>query len=53
MYKGLSNAEKWSIRELLKEKRGAWGTDRADRWLPSEIANEIDAIFSEYYDMTK
>ena len=32
---------------------GAWGTDRADRWLPSEIANEIDAIFSEYYEMTK
>ena len=32
---------------------GAWGADRADRWLLSEIANEIDAIFSEYYEMTK
>ena len=32
---------------------GAWGTDRADRWLPSEIASEIDDIFQEYYEMTK
>ena len=32
---------------------GAWGTDRADRWLPSEIADEIDDIFREYYEMTK
>ena len=32
---------------------GAWGTDRADRWLPSEIADQIDDIFREYYEMTK
>lgn len=32
---------------------GAWGADRADRWLPSEIADEIDDIFREYYGMTK
>ena len=32
---------------------GAWGTERADRWLPPEIASEIDAIFSEYYETTK
>ena len=32
---------------------GAWGTGRADRWLPSEIADEIDEIFREYYEMTK
>lgn len=32
---------------------GVWGMDRADRWLPSEIANEIDDIFREYYEMTK
>ncbi len=35
------------------EIAGAWGTDRADRWLPSEIADEIDDIFREYYEMTK
>ena len=32
---------------------GAWGCDRADRWLPSEICEEIDSVFSEYYEMTK
>ena len=32
---------------------GAWGTDRADRWLPSEICEEIDSIFSEYYACTR
>lgn len=32
---------------------GAWGTERADRWLPSEIASDIDDIFREYYEMTK
>ena len=35
------------------EIAGAWGTDRADIWLPSEIAEEIDNIFSEYYEMTR
>lgn len=28
---------------------GAWGTDRASIWLPSEIADEIDGIFSELF----
>ena len=32
---------------------GAWGTDRADRWLPREICDEIDEIFSEYYNATR
>ena len=35
------------------EIAGAWGTDRADRWLPSEIAAEIDEIFSELYRCTR
>lgn len=30
MYKGLSNAEKWSIKELLNEKRGAWALKYAN-----------------------
>ena len=32
---------------------GAWGTDRADRLLPREICDEIDEIFSEYYNATR
>lgn len=28
---------------------GAWGTDRADRWLPREICDEIDEVFREYF----
>ena len=32
---------------------GARGTDRADRWLPREICDEIDEIFSEYYNATR
>lgn len=35
------------------EIRGYWGTDRAEVWLPSEICNEIDAIFEEYYNCIK
>lgn len=35
------------------EIRGAWGTDRAEVWLPSEICNEIDAIFEELYECVK
>lgn len=35
------------------EIAGAWGSDRADIWLPSEIAEEIDEIFAEYYTMTR
>ena len=29
--------------------RGAWGSDRDEVWLPSEICAEIDAIFEEYF----
>ena len=32
---------------------GAWGTDRVSVWLPSEICNEIDAIFEDLYNCTK
>ena len=28
---------------------GAWGCDRATAWLPSEVCEEIDSIFSEYF----
>ena len=35
------------------EIAGAWGTDTADRWLPREICDEIDEIFSEYYNATR
>ena len=31
------------------EIAGAWGTDRVEVWLPSEIAAEIDEVFAEYY----
>lgn len=29
--------------------KGAWGCDREQSWIPSEIVEEIDSIFSEYY----
>lgn len=32
---------------------GTWGADKAEAWLPSEIAEEIDQIFEEYYELTK
>ena len=32
------------------EIAGACGTDRAESWLPSEIADEINDIFREYYE---
>ena len=35
------------------EIAGAWGTERASAWLPSEIAEEINTIFEEYYEMIK
>ena len=28
--------------------KGAWGTDREESWIPSEICEEIDEIFREY-----
>lgn len=33
--------------------KGAWGCDRAEAWIPSEIVDEIDDIFREYYEMTR
>lgn len=35
------------------EIAGAWGTDRAEAWLPSEIADEINVIFRDYYEGTR
>ena len=32
------------------EVRGFWGSDEASAWLPSEIAEEIDNIFEEFYN---
>ena len=32
---------------------GRWGSDRVSVWLPSEISNEIDDIFKEYYKCLK
>lgn len=31
------------------EIRGAWGSKRAETWLPSEICNEIDSCMEEKY----
>ena len=33
--------------------KGYWGCDREEAWIPSEICEEIDSIFEEYYEMTK
>lgn len=35
------------------EIKGRWGSDAVNIWLPSEISNEIDAIFEEYYNCIK
>ena len=35
------------------EVEGFWGSDRAEAWIPSEICEEIDDIFSEYYEATR
>ena len=32
---------------------GAWGADRASAWIPSEICDEINAIFCELYECTR
>lgn len=32
------------------EIKGFWGSDRESAWLPSEIADEIDNIFEEFYN---
>ena len=33
--------------------KGAWGTDREESWIPSEINDEIDEIFREYYESSR
>lgn len=30
--------------------KGAWGCDREESWIPSEIVEEIDDIFREWYE---
>ena len=35
------------------EVKGYWGTDRAERWIPSEICEEIDSIMEEYYSIVR
>lgn len=35
------------------EVKGYWGTDRATKWIPSEICEEINGIMEEYYDMVR
>lgn len=35
------------------EIAGAWGTDRASRWLPSEICEELNEVFGELYRCTR
>ena len=52
VYVALGGPNVW-IDTRREEIGGAWGTDREEVWLPSEIAKEIDDIFSEYYEMTK
>lgn len=32
---------------------GAWWTDKASVWLPSEICEEINGVFEEYYAATR
>ena len=31
------------------EVEGYWGSDRATAWIPSEICEEIDALYSDIY----
>lgn len=35
------------------EVQGYWGSDRASAWLPSEVCEEINAIFEELYNCTR
>lgn len=48
VYVALGGPNVW-IDTRRGEIGGAWGADRADQWLPREICDEIDEIFSEYY----
>ena len=52
VYVALGGPNVW-IDTRRGEIGGAWGADRADRWLPREICDEIDEIFSEYYNATR
>lgn len=33
--------------------KGFWGTDTYERWVPSEICDEINGIFEELYNCTR
>lgn len=33
--------------------KGAWGSDREEAWIPSEVCEEINAIFAELYSCIK
>ena len=52
VYVALGGPNVW-IDTRRGEIGGAWGSDRADRWLPREICDEIDEIFSEYCNATR
>ena len=32
---------------------GAWGTERATAWIPSEICEEIDSVFEDLYQCSR
>ena len=32
---------------------GYWGTDKAEAWIPSEVCDEINAIFEEQYNAAR
>lgn len=32
---------------------GYWGTDKAEAWIPSEVCEEINAIFEEQYNAAR
>lgn len=33
--------------------KGAWGSDREEAWIPSEVCEEINSIFEEWYSCLK
>ena len=52
VYVALGGPNVW-IDTRAGEIAGAWGTERASAWLPSEIADEINAIFEDIYESIK
>ena len=32
---------------------GYWGTDKAEAWIPSEVCDEINTIFEDYYNAAR